>query len=725
MRKWTTAVSLGALLWISTSLMPIYAANTDSTFDEANSANQIYDLELERWNIYNDGTHSIETTQGFNQALKWASENGKTIFKVPDGTYLIAKGASAEDTSATINLVSNITLELGSETVLQKETNGYEGYSVIHIGDNAKNVTVKGGILRGDRDTHDYSQKMASWSAGTHEWGYGIDIAGAEHVIVDGVRLEKFTGDGVNIVGTTQVGSLITEQDVEEGGLDEQGEPIAEKNRVRSNNRKVTNFDNPKYKKYRNIFMWQPQGIIPGSKFDVFYYKADGSFIKSDKQLKFYFGESIIPEDADYFRVVYDAASTKGISVYRMTIANSKNIVIQNSDIGYNRRQGITAGGENVQILNNTIHHTSGGSPSSGIDIEPGFYPAKNHLIQSNRFIDNKIQVVLSYGENVIVDGNEFEQKDASGVGLHIHPGFWGDILVKDNNFNGSGLTVNSNNTVVKNNNIANAQVYLGGQNLTFDTATLLGASLRLGFNSGQEISNTTIVQNGSQPFALYVGDKQIRLNNVAIKATAMAAKKENLILGSGMNDNIYDNLNIDDTEMRGTVLPAGTYNGASFTAGGLGISGKGKYVINNSFIQGKDSLLNVNNLNGEAPSVTIKCTKFEMTDNIRYAAAIYVQGAKEFNLLNSSIFAENHEMADNPLIKIGPYGLPKATQIFDVTLRGNSIHGKKGASIIGVDTSNAGTDTPPYVIENNTLFNTMIKLKANDLNRSNRFEDE
>ena len=39
-----------------------------------------YTLELGRWGIYNDGTHSNETTKGINNALQWASENGYEKF---------------------------------------------------------------------------------------------------------------------------------------------------------------------------------------------------------------------------------------------------------------------------------------------------------------------------------------------------------------------------------------------------------------------------------------------------------------------------------------------------------------------------------------------------------------------------------------------------------------------------------------------------------------------
>jgi hypothetical protein len=720
MKKWVSIVALATLLM--TNVASAEVAMEEGALVKPATA-EIYELELNRWGIYNDSTHPLETTQGINNALKWASQNGVKVFKVPAGTYLIAKGSNAEDssTNATIQMVSNMTLELSPDTVLVKETNGYEGYSVIYVGNDVVNATINGGTLRGDRDTHDYSQKMETGSAGTHEWGYGISIVGGEKVVVDGVKIEKMTGDGVMIGGSTIFGSYIEEAQLELGGLDAMGQPTSEAGKVRSNDRNVTNFDSPIYKKYNNIFMWLPEGVTPGSTFDVYYYKTDGSFIQADKGLRYYSGESIIPQGADYFRTVFDAPSTKGVSVNRMTIANAKNIVIKNNNIGYNRRQGITAGGENVQIINNEIHHTNGTAPQAGIDIEPGFFPAKNHLIKGNSFIDNQIQIVLAYGETVNIDGNYFEQTSnvEGGVGLHIHKNYRGDINVNNNKFNGSSMTILPDNVQMNNNEYVNAQVGLDGDNQVFKNGIFTGSSLSVGGGSGQEISSVTINQNGIMPAALYIWDKLVHLKDVSIKGSSNRDNTKGLIIGYGSNNNVYDNLTVIDESRVGTVLPAGTYNNAKLEAGGLGINREGKYVINNSVIKDKNSLLSVDKLYGEAPDVSIKDTTFELTENVGYGAAIYVQGAKNFNLINSTILAKNNTN-NAPIVKFGPYGYPKATNIFGITMKGNTMTTKTGVEVIGIDTSNAGTDAPKYFFENNTLNNAKLNLTPKDVNLNN-----
>ena len=79
---------------------------------------KVYTLEMNRWGIYNDGTHPNETTKGINEALIWANQNGYDSFIVPNGTYLISKDSS-------IKMVSNITFELKKSAILQKESNLY------------------------------------------------------------------------------------------------------------------------------------------------------------------------------------------------------------------------------------------------------------------------------------------------------------------------------------------------------------------------------------------------------------------------------------------------------------------------------------------------------------------------------------------------------------------------------------------------------------------------
>ncbi|WP_243856273.1 MULTISPECIES: right-handed parallel beta-helix repeat-containing protein [Cytobacillus] len=715
MTKWII-LTVGALILMTGSIATADIGNKQIIKTQNNySMNRpVYELELSRWGVYNDGTHPLETTNGINAALKWAKKNNYKTFKIPDGTYLIAKGTKQDDPDARINLVSDMDFLLSKNTVLQKETNQFEIYSVLYLGPNVQSVTVKGGTYRGDRDTHDFSKKGPD-TGGTHEWGYGIQVAGAENIVIDDVKLEKFTGDGIIVTATTVTGSTISEESLEIGGINDEGTPVEAEGKIRTNNRAVTHFENASYEKYRNIYFWLPEGINSGSKADVYYYRKDGSFIRADKQIRFYSGESVFPKDADYFRAVFEAPSIKKVKISRMTVDISKNVTIKNSDIGYNRRQGISlVGSDGVKIYNNHIHHTGGTAPQSGLDIEPGFFPGRDTIIKDNHFTDNKIQIVLAYGENAVIEGNHFEQSLEGAVGVHVHKGFRGDVIVKENTFNGSGLTVNSENAIVDQNKFTKSEVKLLGKNISFSNATMANAMLNIGYKEGQKIENIEMKQSGANLGALFIWDAPVHMKDVTIHANS---KNKGIIQGAGNNKSVYDDLVVKGEKYNGTILPAGEYNRCTFEAGTLEINREGKYVLNECTVKNPSSLFNVNNLYGN-PEVTIKDSLLEVTENIGYGAAIYVQGAGKFELFNNEIMAKNNT-ENTPLIKLGPYGSSKPTKIFNALIKGNEIHTK--TAISGVHTLNAGTDAPAYGVTDNKLFNATLELTSKEINEENK----
>lgn len=675
-----------------------------------------YELELERWNIYNDGTHPNETTRGFNDAIKWAKVKGYKEFIVPDGKYLVAKGDKENDTNSRINLQSDLNFILSKNAIFQKETNSFEVYSILYLGPHISNVTIKGGTFKGDRETHDYSKK-GDFTSGTHEWGYGIHIAGSENIMIDNVKLEGFTGDGIIITATTVTGSQINEDSLELGAIDENGEPIEKDGKIRTNLREVTNFDNEAYTKYRNIYFWLPEGLDSSSKVDVFYYREDRSFIKFDRQLQFYTGESTIPKDADYFRAVFSAPSPLEVKVSRMTVDISKNITIKNCDIGYNRRQGISlVGSENVRILNNHIHNTNGTAPQSGIDIEPGYFPGKNTVIKGNTFTNNKIQIVLAYGENVKIEANTFNQSVEGSVGVYSHEGFKGDVVLKRNTFNGSNLTLHSKNAIVSNNSFNNGRIALYGRGISFNRAKIQEGTLHVGFANKQLISDVNINNRDVEGVALYLDSKPIQVNNVSIESESL---EESILSGVGNNQSVLQNLVLKDKRNKGTLLPAGHYKNCNLQVGMLEINRKGKYVLESCKIISTDNLLNVNSLYGN-PNVLIINSNLEILGDIGYGAALYIQGAEKWELRNSKVTALNN-IENKPLIKIGTYDSSKQTNVSVVSIVGNQLITKK--TITGIDTLNVRENKVGYEIVDNHLINAVLNLRSTDINTNNILE--
>lgn len=699
-----------AFIFIS---FPYSESQASSNLGSSNASDDssVYTLELEKWGVYNDGTHPIETTAGINNALKWAQANAKTTFKIPAGTYEISKDSR-------INMVSNMTLSLDEETTLREETNGYEIYSLIYVGPTTENITITGGNLEGDRDTHDYSQK-GPYTGGTHEWGYGINIAGGRNIKVDDVNIQKFTGDGIAIGGSTiGGGGTLKEANFEAGALDDKGNPINKPGKIRTVGRAITNFDKIKNPRHRVVNLWLPKGLS-SKDFDVYYYRKDGSFISSDKG-RVYSQYSIAPDEADYFRLVLDAPSKKGAEVQWMVIENAKNVVIQNNDIGYNRRQGITAGGEDVQILNNYIHHTRGTAPQSGIDIEPGFFPARNHLIKDNTFYNNKIQVVLAYGDNATFEGNTFKVEGVPGAtGLNVHAAYRG-ITVNSNKFFGTGFILYAPNGTVDGNEFTNGSATIYGQNTVFKNGTFNDSVLQLNTltGKGSSVSDTVITNTGNDPTnkaSLRLTGSPVQLKNITLNGTPSHLVS---IQGYGSKDGVYENLVFKDGKSGTTGLPSGTYKNSTFTYTGdktssYAIQYNTDVKIENSKFQ--NTTLGVYTSTAEA---TVKNSSFNYDGDLKLPP-VYVLAAKNVSVMSNTFTAKNLTSVSNPIIKFGRFAAAKnPTQILSGSAVGNEIY--TNLPVKGIHTIEAGVGSPSFTIDNNNLYNAKLQLSSKDTNLNN-----
>ncbi len=152
-----------------------------------------YELELERWNIDNDSGDPVETRTRMNEAIAWATDNGFDHIVVPAGTYLVGE-PTTDNYAGGIELPGDMTLEL-DDAVIEMATNDRWNYCVVSLQGNS-NITVRGGTIRGDRDTHIFE------GDGAHDEGHGICAwTSVSHVLIEDIELEQLTGDGVLVLG--------------------------------------------------------------------------------------------------------------------------------------------------------------------------------------------------------------------------------------------------------------------------------------------------------------------------------------------------------------------------------------------------------------------------------------------------------------------------------------------------------------------------------------------
>lgn len=144
-----------------------------------------------------DNSGNKECGKQISKAIEYANKNNIEYIKLAKGTYLI--DSTKEEKS--IKMQDNIVLDLNTSEIIQ-EVNSSPSYSIIKI-ENNKNVTIKNGIIKGDKNQHDYDSINSS-----HQWGLGIDIRGSKDITLDNIEIYETTGDGIyiaNIQGNDKV----------------------------------------------------------------------------------------------------------------------------------------------------------------------------------------------------------------------------------------------------------------------------------------------------------------------------------------------------------------------------------------------------------------------------------------------------------------------------------------------------------------------------------------
>lgn len=664
-----------------------------------------YVIELNRWGIYNDGTHPVETTKGINDALVWANSSGFTAIFLDDGIYLI-------DKNSRVNMVSNMVFELSKDAVLQKETNDKERYDLLYVGKGIEHVTLMGGTYSGDKATHDYSKKDHKYSWGTHEGGHGILLEAASDITIDGIKAVNFTGDGLMIQGKGTMIMDIYENNFVSGAIDDKGKQIKDTKKVRTT--KALYFQNPVFVTERT-FELSNRMKLPQT-FVIYFYKKDGSFLmKTSAKMR---DQIQIPDGADHFYLVFNQATAKGAYFEYWNRVVSRNVVVTNSEFAYNRRQGVTVGGADNVLLNyNVFHDMKGTAPQSGVDVEGGFevngFFNSNVTIRNNKFYNNAAyDIILFDGSGAIVEENHLASKGV--IGLAVSDPFKGAHII-NNHFDGTRIIAENDATFVGN-KMNDAYTTFSGPNITIDgmefTDSTFSVSSKVPF--GVSVSNVTITNTKGKDTGFSLWGKPIRIQNMTIIGeTALRS-----ITGGAESGSFFENLKIIGfNSTYGLTLPPGTYTHCQFEGaeggkfGAISLNLPGKYVFNGCTF--KSSTTSSLNLVADNPKLdlTVKHSTFELLGD---SSAVSVQSAKSFKMLNNVINAKHLTSSKVEIIKVNDYW--KRNDLYDVKnvmISGNIIN--TNLSAVGISTIYAGKSANSYTVEKNTLTKAKMLLKKND----------
>ncbi len=143
--------------------------------------------------INSNGENEKETTEGINNVIEYASKNNIKEIKLQKGTYLVGNIKTDMIAARAIILESNISIDLNGSTIIFV-ANDRPVYAVLSI-IQKENVSIKNGVLIGDKDKHIYDEDLSS----THEYGNGIDVRGSKNIHIENLEIKNMTGDGIFI----------------------------------------------------------------------------------------------------------------------------------------------------------------------------------------------------------------------------------------------------------------------------------------------------------------------------------------------------------------------------------------------------------------------------------------------------------------------------------------------------------------------------------------------
>jgi parallel beta-helix repeat protein len=131
------------------------------------------------------GDGVTDDTAAIQRAVDAVAGTGGTVL-IPDGTYMVNAVAHGW---AGVRLGNSMVLSLSPRAVLKAIPNASGTYAILSVS-YAKQVTIRGGTLQGERSSH---------AGSDGEWGMGLSIDHSDQVVVDGVTSRDCWGDGFYI----------------------------------------------------------------------------------------------------------------------------------------------------------------------------------------------------------------------------------------------------------------------------------------------------------------------------------------------------------------------------------------------------------------------------------------------------------------------------------------------------------------------------------------------
>ena len=420
-----------------------------------------YGVDIQKFNINNNGLNPIETSKGINDALNYAAKNKYDKITFPKGEYCISE-------ENPITMVSNLIVDLNGAT-FKINDNGLQHYTVIDFS-NCSNSQLINGIILGDRETHDYKT-----IEGSHEWTCGIVFNNCDNCILDNVTISSFPGYGISSSLGENLSDLIigvTKDNLSIGNINDKGKLNNKKGTIRTiDPLNISNVGGEFELGYNKGYMGYP--YMQSKEYLSYFYDENMKFISKVDNCKQY-KKVLIPDNAKYVHFVFKQdyvpergdTDFNGTTVFLTNYSSPNNITIKNCLIEKNKSLGMgICGGYNWNIENNMFKENGGGAPGYAIDLEDGWEYMDSFLFKNNKFIDNNNDIVSCAGDNIIFENNSFTStvymwgrttnykflnNSFSNIAMNINYEYSTDTECSGNTYNNCRIAITSKNKDAK-----------------------------------------------------------------------------------------------------------------------------------------------------------------------------------------------------------------------------------------------------------------------------------
>ena len=160
-----------------------------------------YVIDVGTWDIPNNGTEAAKTTANLQAAIDWAHDEGYGRVILPAGEYLVGDFGNAIYQKG-IDVFADTEFVFSENAVLTIDTNDKWNYCVLRL--NGDNITVRDGVIKGDRETHVFIPRSSDGKT-AHDEGHGICVWSNNNVLIQNMEISDVTGDGSLVLDSNNV----------------------------------------------------------------------------------------------------------------------------------------------------------------------------------------------------------------------------------------------------------------------------------------------------------------------------------------------------------------------------------------------------------------------------------------------------------------------------------------------------------------------------------------